>query len=400
MPMRPRGGQAHPVAPPARPLPLLVGRRAEGVGVEPAGVEPLEQALDRLALARAVGAGEEHDDGHARLLQLALRLEQLEAQLRHLGLELLLADAATELGGLEHGGILRPSASSTTGARASCGTYTVAFEADYRFVSPDPVEREVVVRFGFPSKEATYDAFVVSLDGHEAAPTTDYSDGVTLTRRVAPGEDLVLRVAYRSRGLGEWSYAFDLRIVAGMRTALVQAGLAQLVFLVLFSYAFFFEGATGLTVTPGAVLTLFVLMQLTARVDWGAVLAKRSPLRMDASRCSDRRPPVYPPRRETARAGAATPPRRGGGPPAQLRHLHAAGRPPRRPPALALLPRPPRARGGEPRRPRGVRPRHRPGDLRPLPRGLRPRARRRVARGRAAPAPGDPAARRPRTRRP
>ena len=35
----------------------------------------------------------------------------------------------------------------------------------------------------------------------------------------------------------------------GMRTALVQAGLAQLVFLVLFSYAFFFEGYTGLTVT-------------------------------------------------------------------------------------------------------------------------------------------------------
>jgi inner membrane protein involved in colicin E2 resistance len=65
-----------------------------------------------------------------------------------------------------------------------------------------------------------------------------------------------------------------LRVVAGMRTALVQAGLAQLVFLVLFSYAFFFEGYTGLTVTVGAVLTLFVLMQLTARVDWGAVFAK------------------------------------------------------------------------------------------------------------------------------
>jgi inner membrane protein involved in colicin E2 resistance len=66
-----------------------------------------------------------------------------------------------------------------------------------------------------------------------------------------------------------------LRIVAGMRVALVQAGLAQLVFLVLFSYAFFFEGYTGLTVTVGSVLTLFVLMQLTARVDWAAVFAKR-----------------------------------------------------------------------------------------------------------------------------
>ena len=38
-----------------------------------------------------------------------------------------------------------------------------------------------------------------------------------------------------------------------------------------FSYAFFFEGFTGLAVTVGAVLTLFVLMQLTARVDWADV---------------------------------------------------------------------------------------------------------------------------------
>jgi hypothetical protein len=298
-------------------------------------------------------------------------------------------------------------------------TYTVAFQADYRFVNPDPLEREVVVRFDFPSKEAIYDGFGVSLGGHEAPPTTDFSNGVALTERVAPGGDLSLHVTYRSRGLGEWAYAFIregvaqvrdfeltmttdfdgfdfpagtisptekvhsgkgwnlkwafeslaagkrigidppnllnpgpvtaritffapvsllfflsvmvilgvlsgtslhpmnyfflaaaffafhlllaylvdhmemnaafaiaasasvflvvsyLRIVAGMRTALVQAGLAQLVFLVLFSYAFFFEGYTGLTVTLGAVLTLFVLMQLTARVDWGAVFAKR-----------------------------------------------------------------------------------------------------------------------------
>ncbi len=65
-----------------------------------------------------------------------------------------------------------------------------------------------------------------------------------------------------------------LRVVAGLRTALVEAGAAQLVFLVLFGYAFFFEGFTGLTVTVGAILTLFVLMQMTARVDWSAVFAR------------------------------------------------------------------------------------------------------------------------------
>ena len=65
-----------------------------------------------------------------------------------------------------------------------------------------------------------------------------------------------------------------LRGVVGTRFALREAGLAQFVFLVLFSYAFFFEGYTGLTVTIGAIVTLFVLMQLTTKVDWARVFAR------------------------------------------------------------------------------------------------------------------------------
>ena len=59
-----------------------------------------------------------------------------------------------------------------------------------------------------------------------------------------------------------------LRLVSGWRLATLEAGVIQVVFLVLFSYAFFFEGYTGLTVTVGAVITLFVLMQMTGRVKW------------------------------------------------------------------------------------------------------------------------------------
>ncbi|HVO58152.1 MAG TPA: inner membrane CreD family protein [Dongiaceae bacterium] len=59
-----------------------------------------------------------------------------------------------------------------------------------------------------------------------------------------------------------------LRLVVNLRFALVDAGLAQLLYLILFSYAFFFEGFTGLTVTIGAILTLLVLMQMTGRVRW------------------------------------------------------------------------------------------------------------------------------------
>lgn len=67
-----------------------------------------------------------------------------------------------------------------------------------------------------------------------------------------------------------------LRAVTGMRHSLLVAGTAQMIFLVLFSYAFFFEGFTGLTVTIGAIVTLFVLMQMTAHVSWDHVFTERS----------------------------------------------------------------------------------------------------------------------------
>ena len=67
-----------------------------------------------------------------------------------------------------------------------------------------------------------------------------------------------------------------LRIVFGAAFAIFAAGTAQLVYLVLFSYAFFFKGLTGLAITIGAIATLFVLMQITARVNWNAVFGERN----------------------------------------------------------------------------------------------------------------------------
>ena len=66
-----------------------------------------------------------------------------------------------------------------------------------------------------------------------------------------------------------------LRLVVNFRFAVVDAGLSQLIYLVLFSYAFFFEGFTGLAVTIGAILTLFVVMQMTGRIKWDEKFAKR-----------------------------------------------------------------------------------------------------------------------------
>ncbi len=298
-------------------------------------------------------------------------------------------------------------------------TYAVDFRASYKIHNPDPEARRAIVQLSFPSSQGLYDGFVFSVNGRPAGPVSDLTQGVRAETTLEPGEDALVQVAYRSRGLGDWDYSFVpkgvaqvndftltldtdfkdvdfpagtispthkeptasgwrlrwrfdslaagqkigvlapnrlnpgplasritffapvgllffltvmvivgvierrslhpmnyfflaaaffafhlllaylvdhvdihvafviaatvsillvvsyLRIVAGMRTALLQAGSAQLVFLVLFSYAFFFEGYTGLAVTIGAVLTLFVLMQATARLDWADVLARR-----------------------------------------------------------------------------------------------------------------------------
>jgi len=294
-------------------------------------------------------------------------------------------------------------------------TYAVDLAARYSIRNPDEVARTVKVGFDFPSKQAIYDAFVFRLDGRDVPFTGDLSQGLTGTLSMAPGGEAIVEIAYRSRGLQDWSYGFApvgvarvqdlllemktnfegidfpsgtvsptgkersgdgwrlgwefsslvtgsrigmdpphpinpgpvvarityfapvsllffmtvmvilgilenqslhpmnyfflaaaffsfhlmlayladhldihasfviaaavsvglvvsyLRLVGGMRLALGQAGLAQVIYLVLFSYAFFFEGYTGLTLTAGSVLTLFVLMQLTARVSWMGV---------------------------------------------------------------------------------------------------------------------------------
>jgi len=299
-------------------------------------------------------------------------------------------------------------------------TYSVGFRGQYRVRNPDSVERTLGVEFTFPSSTAIYDQFTFRVNQQSADRVSDLSKGLCTKVVLPAGGEALVEVAYDSRGLDKWSYAFAqqgvsevadfvlamttdfvdvdfpagtmspsdkrqqgagwrltwrfgslvtgqrigmdlpnrlnpgplaaritafapvsllfflvvlvilgvlqqrnlhpvnygflsaaffafhlllaylvdhidihvafaassavsiglvvsyLRLVSGTAFALARAGLAQLVFLVLFSYAFFFEGYTGLTVTLGAITTLFVLMQMTARVDWGRVFSGAS----------------------------------------------------------------------------------------------------------------------------
>jgi hypothetical protein len=102
-----------------------------------------------------------------------------------------------------------------------------------------------------------------------------------------------------------------MRLVVGAGMALVYVGGAQLVYLIGFSYAFFYTGWTGLTVVIVAIVTLFVLMQATGRLDWNEVFRRPDAIRMTARPSDWMSVPPAPP--------GPTPPAPGSPPPPQAR---------------------------------------------------------------------------------
>ena len=74
-----------------------------------------------------------------------------------------------------------------------------------------------------------------------------------------------------------------LRLVVGTRFAMREAALAQFIYLVAFSYAFFLKGFTGLAVTIGSITTLFVVMQVTGKIRWRDKFSPQTPPKEFAS---------------------------------------------------------------------------------------------------------------------
>src|SRR5581483_1621108 len=68
-----------------------------------------------------------------------------------------------------------------------------------------------------------------------------------------------------------------LRLVVGLRFAAVEAAGAQVFYQILFSLALFDEGFSGLSITVGAIVTLFVMMQLTGRIRWSERFRQSDP---------------------------------------------------------------------------------------------------------------------------
>jgi hypothetical protein len=85
---------------------------------------------------------------------------------------------------------------------------------------------------------------------------------IYLTFIIASFVSLVLTITY-------------LRIFTPKKLSYIYAPLTQLIYLIIFSYSFFFKGMTGVIVTICSVITLFILMQITAKVKWENIFSKK-----------------------------------------------------------------------------------------------------------------------------
>ncbi|MCZ2156298.1 MAG: inner membrane CreD family protein, partial [Bryobacterales bacterium] len=76
-----------------------------------------------------------------------------------------------------------------------------------------------------------------------------------------------------SAGVSIFLVVSYLRLVVGPRFAFAEAGLLQFLYLVGFSYTFFLEGYSALCVTVASIVTLYIVMRLTAKIRWAELFA-------------------------------------------------------------------------------------------------------------------------------
>src|SRR5262249_6397118 len=96
--------ERHPVTPHRWALRFVLARRWERDGADFPRIHPLVQEVHGLALAGAVDATDDHDDGERLVVaERILGREERLAERGHFPLVIGLFDAMSDLGGLEHG---------------------------------------------------------------------------------------------------------------------------------------------------------------------------------------------------------------------------------------------------------------------------------------------------------
>jgi len=67
-----------------------------------------------------------------------------------------------------------------------------------------------------------------------------------------------------------------LKLFAPKIITFIYAPITQFIYLIVFSFSFFFKGMTGVIVTICSVITLFILMQMTGKTNWDEIFTRHS----------------------------------------------------------------------------------------------------------------------------
>jgi len=90
-------------------------------------------------------------------------------------------------------------------------TYVVQFAGDYKFRNDTEERKAVNFHLTFPAQRAVYDGLLMEVDG-QSLPVIANDQGADVQYEIAPGQTSVLHVAYRSQGLGSWTYKLGVGI--------------------------------------------------------------------------------------------------------------------------------------------------------------------------------------------
>jgi inner membrane protein involved in colicin E2 resistance len=85
--------------------------------------------------------------------------------------------------------------------------YDVGFRGAWKYRHSEAAARDLELSFSLPDKSGIYDDFRFVVDGVDLAPKIRPKDGLVATMvPVKQGQVVSLEVAYRSRGMQEWTY--------------------------------------------------------------------------------------------------------------------------------------------------------------------------------------------------
>ncbi len=85
-------------------------------------------------------------------------------------------------------------------------TYVCAFAGTYVVTNERSTPERVRMHVDFPSKGSTYDDFTFAIDDASPMVPIDTAAGIDADAELAPGQSRILKVGYRTRGIGQWRY--------------------------------------------------------------------------------------------------------------------------------------------------------------------------------------------------